>query len=106
LEQHAAQGAVGVRGEFAGDVLVPLREARRAPHGSLGERVVGDAFLLFRRGQLVLDGLDELREHCRKDLAAYKVPKHVEFILVLPKSTVGKVLRRKLVEAHCAEAAA
>jgi len=44
---------------------------------------------------------DELRAHCRKDLAAYKVPKHVEFIDALPKSTVGKVLRRKLVEAHC-----
>ena len=44
---------------------------------------------------------DELRAHCRKDLAAYKVPKHVEFTAALPKSTVGKVLRRKLVEAHC-----
>jgi long-chain acyl-CoA synthetase len=45
--------------------------------------------------------VDELRAHCRKDLAAYKVPKHVEFTAALPKSTVGKVLRRKLVEAHC-----
>jgi long-chain acyl-CoA synthetase len=47
--------------------------------------------------------VDELREHCRKDLAAYKVPKYVEFIGALPKSTVGKVLRRKLVESHSAE---
>ena len=62
------------------------------------------AWVVLRPGHQLT--VDELREHCRKDLAAYKVPKHVEFIMVLPKSTVGKVLRRKLVEAHCAEAAA
>ena len=62
------------------------------------------AWVVLRPGHELT--VDELREHCRKDLAAYKVPKHVEFIMVLPKSTVGKVLRRKLVEAHCAEAAA
>ena len=38
----------------------------------------------------------ELREFCRKDLAAYKVPKLIEFRDELPKSTVGKVLRRQL----------
>ena len=62
------------------------------------------AWIVLRPGHQLT--VDELREHCRKDLAAYKVPKHVEFILVLPKSTVGKVLRRKLVEAHLAEAVA
>lgn len=62
------------------------------------------AWVVLRPGHLL--SVDELREHCRKDLAAYKVPKHVEFIIALPKSTVGKVLRRKLVEAHLAEAAA
>ena len=62
------------------------------------------AWVVLRPGHQLT--VDELREHCRKDLAAYKVPKHVEFILVLPKSTVGKVLRRKLVEAHLAEAVA
>ena len=62
------------------------------------------AWVVLRPGHQLT--VDELREHCRKDLAAYKVPKHVEFILVLPKSTVGKVLRRKLVEAHLAEVVA
>ncbi|NTU52322.1 MAG: long-chain fatty acid--CoA ligase [Chlorobiaceae bacterium] len=42
----------------------------------------------------------ELKAHCRKELAAYKVPKHIEFCDSLPKSTVGKVLRRVLVERH------
>jgi len=35
---------------------------------------------------------------CKKKLAAYKVPKMVEFMDELPKSTVGKVLRRELRE--------
>jgi len=34
--------------------------------------------------------------HCRKDLAAYKVPKIVEFRNELPKTNVGKILRREL----------
>lgn len=34
--------------------------------------------------------------HCREQLTAYKVPKHIEFRSELPKSNVGKVLRRAL----------
>jgi long-chain acyl-CoA synthetase len=37
-----------------------------------------------------------LREFCRTDLTAYKVPKHIEFRDELPKSNVGKILRREL----------
>ena len=39
---------------------------------------------------------EELHEHCKKGLAAYKIPKHVEFRDSLPKSNVGKILRREL----------
>lgn len=35
-------------------------------------------------------------EHCRKHMTAYKIPRHVEFVTDLPKSPVGKVLRREL----------
>jgi long-chain acyl-CoA synthetase len=38
----------------------------------------------------------ELREFCRTDLTAYKVPKFIEFRDELPKSNVGKILRREL----------
>ena len=38
----------------------------------------------------------EIIEHCRKSLAAYKVPRYVYFRRELPKSNVGKILRREL----------
>jgi long-chain acyl-CoA synthetase len=41
---------------------------------------------------------EEIIAHCRETLAAYKVPKIIEFIDELPKSAVGKVLRRELKE--------
>ncbi|NTU96664.1 MAG: long-chain fatty acid--CoA ligase [Chlorobiaceae bacterium] len=68
------------------------------PDPYYGEAV--KAWVVLRKGCALT--ADELREHCRKDLASYKVPKHIQFTDVLPKSTVGKVLRRKLVEAHLA----
>lgn len=39
---------------------------------------------------------DALQRHCRAHLVAYKVPRHLEQLDELPKSTVGKVLRRAL----------
>lgn len=45
---------------------------------------------------------DELIAHCRKHLTGYKVPKSVEFYDELPKSNVGKFLRRKLREEQTA----
>jgi long-chain acyl-CoA synthetase len=41
---------------------------------------------------------EALIAHCRESLTAYKVPKRIEFLDELPKSNVGKVLRRELRE--------
>jgi long-chain acyl-CoA synthetase len=41
---------------------------------------------------------DEILEFCRERMAKYKVPGHVVFVAALPKSAVGKVLRRELRE--------
>ena len=41
---------------------------------------------------------DELRAFCKEHLASYKVPRKIVFCESLPKSAVGKVLRRKLKE--------
>ncbi len=43
---------------------------------------------------------ESLDEHCRANLAAYKCPKQVEFAGDLPKSNVGKILRRELREIY------
>jgi len=56
---------------------------------------VAKAWIVLRAGQQVT--ADEIRTYCREKLAAYKVPKHVEFRDNLPKTMVGKVLRRELV---------
>ena len=39
---------------------------------------------------------EELLDHCRRQLTGYKVPKIIEFRDELPKSNVGKILRREL----------
>jgi long-chain acyl-CoA synthetase len=45
----------------------------------------------------------ELIDWCREGLARYKVPKYVEFRDDLPKTLVGKILRRELVEQEVAK---
>ena len=68
------------------------------PDDYQGEAV--KAWVVLREdGQL---DANELREFCKTRLTAYKVPKYIQFTDDLPKSLVGKVLRRKLVEEHCA----
>ncbi len=62
------------------------------PDAYRGETV--KAFVVLREGELMTE--DEVISYCREHLAAYKVPKFVEFISELPKSVVGKILRREL----------
>ena len=40
--------------------------------------------------------VNEVLDHCKKYLTGYKIPKFVEFIDEIPKSNVGKILRREL----------
>lgn len=42
--------------------------------------------------------VDEFIDYCKENMTAYKVPKHVEFRKELPKTNVGKILRRALKE--------
>lgn len=64
------------------------------PHAYRGETV--KAFIVRKEGSQVSE--EELNQHCRRNLAAYKVPRLYEFRDELPKSTIGKVLRRTLIE--------
>ena len=57
----------------------------------------GEAVKLFvvKAPGATLSGADVIA-HCRKEMTAYKTPKIVRFVDALPKSTVGKILRREL----------
>jgi long-chain acyl-CoA synthetase len=54
------------------------------------------AWVVLRAGQTL--SAAELRKYCRERLTAYKVPKHIQFVDSLPKTPVGKILRRELVD--------
>jgi len=77
LAAHPAVAEVGVAG---------------VPDTAKGEAV--RAWVVLRDGHAA----DEpaLRAHCREKLAPYKVPGRIEFRAELPKTMVGKVLRRAL----------
>jgi long-chain acyl-CoA synthetase len=59
-----------------------------------GERV--KAYVVLKPGETATE--EEIVQYCRENLAPYKVPKFVEFRSELPKSMVGKILRRVLIE--------
>jgi long-chain acyl-CoA synthetase len=61
------------------------------PHERSGEIV---KLFVVKKDPALTD--KELIDFCRKELSAYKVPKQVEFRDSLPKSNVGKILRRAL----------
>lgn len=74
LDQVAECAAVGVPDEKTGEAIRLFLAL--APDASLTE--------------------DEVIAHCREGLAGYKVPKQIRFMDELPKSTVGKILRKDL----------
>ena len=61
------------------------------PHEVSGEIV---KLVVVRKNESLTE--KDLILHCRKHLTGYKIPKKVEFIEELPKSNVGKILRREL----------
>ena len=70
-------------------------ETKSIPHFTFG-----DGANAYDTSEGEESSLDEIRAYCKEHLAAYKVPKEIEFRDELPKSTVGKILRRELVQLH------
>jgi fatty-acyl-CoA synthase len=70
--------------------VIAARDARR------GETV--KALVVLRAGQQEQPSEQELIDWCRAHMAAYKVPRRIEFVPALPKSGTGKILWRELQE--------
>jgi long-chain acyl-CoA synthetase len=66
------------------------------PDAYRGETV--KAWIVLKPGETATE--EEIKAFCKERLAAYKVPTHYEFRNELPKTTVGKILRRELVRQH------
>jgi long-chain acyl-CoA synthetase len=62
------------------------------PDDISGEEV--KAYVVPRIGSTLT--VEQVIQHCKKRLAAFKVPRYVEFVLGLPASAIGKTLKRKL----------
>ncbi len=63
------------------------------PDEKVGERI--KAYVVLKADIKGITGYD-LIKWCRKNLVAYKVPQYIEFRDMLPKSKVGKLLRREI----------
>ena len=57
---------------------------------------VPKAFIVKKDQNLTVD---EINQFLKQQLTSYKIPKYIEFMSDLPKSTVGKILRRELSKA-------
>jgi long-chain acyl-CoA synthetase len=62
------------------------------PHPTRGEQI--KAFVVLSKGKTATE--DEMIAYCKEKLAIYKIPTEIEFINELPKTNVGKVLRKDL----------
>jgi long-chain acyl-CoA synthetase len=62
------------------------------PDEHSGERI--KAFVVLKEGEQAT--AEDIIEYCRTKLTRYKIPKYVEFTDDLPKSAVGKILRKEL----------
>lgn len=78
------------------DVIAELKGVREVAVVGVKSEAHGEivkAFIVKSDPTLTVE---DVIAHCHKELTAYKVPKEIEFRTELPKSNVGKVLRREL----------
>jgi long-chain acyl-CoA synthetase len=62
------------------------------PHETLGD--LARAYVVLKPGATATE--EQIIDHCRPHLAAYKLPRSVRFVPDLPKTSTGKVMRREL----------
>ena len=70
----------------------PKRRLSAFPIPAGGEQV--KVFVVLKMGQKAT--AEDIIEYCKDKLAAYKLPTEIEFLDELPKTNVGKVLKKDL----------
>ncbi|MCO6441937.1 MAG: AMP-binding protein [Nitrococcus mobilis] len=80
------------------DVLVAHPDVLEAAVIGLPDEAHGERLKAFLVCGKRTPSTEEMLDHCRKQLTGYKIPREIEFRSELPKSNVGKVLRRNLRE--------
>jgi long-chain acyl-CoA synthetase len=86
------------------EVLFQYSKVQEAVCVGIADKYRGEtvkAFVVLKPGQKATE--EEIISFCRGKLAAYKVPKMVEFRESLPKSAIGKILRKILREEEIAK---
>jgi len=78
------------------DVIATFEGVLEAAAVGVPDEKSGEAVKLFVVKKRADVTIEEVRRYCRDHLTGYKVPKHYEFIDEVPKSNVGKILRKEL----------
>jgi long-chain acyl-CoA synthetase len=71
---------------------VALAAVGSVPDEAKGE--LAKAYVILRQGASITQ--EALTDHCRQHLAAYKVPRAIQFVADVPKTSTGKIMRRSL----------
>ena len=82
----------GIERVVAAHPAVAMVAVGSVPDQTLGE--LARAYVVLRPGATATQ--DQIIEHCRPHLAAYKRPRSIRFVPDLPKTSTGKVMRRQL----------
>lgn len=77
---------------IAAHPAVAMVAVGKIPDATKGE--LAKAYVVLRPGSSAT--AESIVEHCRGQLAAYKIPRQVQFVDDLPKTSTGKILRREL----------
>jgi long-chain acyl-CoA synthetase len=78
------------------DVIARLHGVKEVASIGVPDELSGEVVKVFIVRETPNLTVSDVLRYCNKNLTGYKIPKYVEFVDDLPKSNVGKILRRAL----------
>ncbi|MEX3968212.1 AMP-binding protein [Paraburkholderia sp. EG286B] len=81
-------------------VVMMLPDVHECACVGVADERTGEAPCLYVVPKCADVTVEQIMIHCRKNLAAYKIPRHISMVTSLPKSAVGKILRKDLRQQH------